>query len=385
MNDVLLALVHPSERAIPPRALARLAREEDWTALMPLVSRLELGALVFERLRNHCAALPARVCEWLDAQHRHTVHRNTALLEVLSRLTCDLRARGIPALVLKGPVLGYLGIGVLVRPFHDLDLLIKPGDLDSAAAMLRSMGFYRVPGAAHHSVFVHPDNTIPTIVEMHVDLADRQRHYRPDIQGIWNRSGRLDLGGQVVDAPGLTDHLLLAIMQLPHHHWSPRLLVDVAALTDRWATAIEWGALVQQAKDWGLRALAGSTFHAIGSIFDLPLPGAAREFAVAESYFRRVQWRIVRRAVLEHLGESGGNVGVIAPFVVLDRFHEAASLTVRTLAMPEMFNTATGTGRAPVRRLLTGASAIPSILHVLGEAVGLPMSRASALAGREKS
>ncbi len=375
MNDLLVLLVRPSTGVLPPHVLRQLARAETWHSLSPIIARYGLGALVYERLQDQPARPPHDIGEWLEAEHRQTASRNAVLLTVLKEIRHLLLSRGVPMLLFKGPVLGHLGAGLFVRPFLDLDILIRPRDAGTATTALKSAGFAEESGTAQHHVLVRPEPPIPAIVEVHVDLFDRDRHYLPDVRSIWERRIDLEIHGQVIAVPSLTDHLLLAMMQLPHHHWNPRLLVDVATIVDRWGDTIEWPELLRRANDWGLRALAGSSLHTIGSVLGVPLPEAARTSIEAEGYFRRVQWRVVRRTAQEQFGGGGNTICAIAPLVVLDRFRDMVSLMAKTAAHRDGGSGSGGATPSGLRRIMTGASSLPSIVSLLGEAAkGIPTS-----------
>jgi hypothetical protein len=285
---------------------------------------------------------------------------------------------------LKGPVLAFLGTGLQTRSFNDLDLLVRPGDLAGASAVLRSRGFAELQ--SHHPchrVFVKTAPPPAAVVEVHFDLIDEERRYVPDLSGVWNRAVPIDLPGLIVSTASITDHLLLTIMQLPHHWWSLRLLVDIAHVATRWTTTIEWGPFTERARVWGMRALAGSTLQAAASLLGLVLPPAAARFAEPDTFVHRLQWRIVRQALSEQLLHDQPRLGPAASRLILDQPNMALALVVRTVLRPSSpggWHTLSCIGR----RLRTGAASLPSLLAILSGTIS-PGHRGVSLVGRGRS
>jgi hypothetical protein len=158
------------------------------------------------------------------------------------------------------------------------------------------------------------------VVEVHFDISDRPRPYRPDIAGIWDRSEETTIFDVPARVPELSDHLLLTLMQLPHHHWAMRLVVDVWQVVLRWGGVVDWRAFLARATAWEMGVLARSTLHALGTMFGVPIPAEALAGSHPSGYFERVQWRIARGAIAEQLEYPfRPKVTWAAPFLMVDR------------------------------------------------------------------
>ena len=366
MNDVIASLIRPAA-SLSPDTVTSLARVQDWRGFCDLVSRTECAALIHERLRNyiHDVHIPQEVSDWLHEQHDLTSKSNGRLLDELGRVTTLLSVMGIPTLVLKGPVLAFLGSGLQVRPFHDLDLLVRPHDLSSTSSALRSLGFVELRNGNHdyHCLFIKMVDHLATVIEVHFDIVDRERRYVPDLPGVWDRATIIDILGHPVYTPSVTDHLLLTIMQLPHHHWAPRLLVDIGHVAARWRETIEWTEFIRRARAWGMRVLAGSTLRAAESLLHVALPPIVARFAEPEGYIQKLQWRLVDGALSEQLRLGPTRLNRATPFLVADRPSVMFSLVIRRTLGPK-----DRAGRqsfsAIVRRLWTGAMSLPPLLSI---------------------
>ncbi len=364
MNELIANLLRPSA-GLSPETVERLAGVREWGTFCALAGKTGCAALIHERLRDHAQRLPADVRGWLQVHHDRTVENNRRLLDELSTVTARFTARSIAGLVLKGPVLALWGTGLETRPFHDLDLLVRSEDLAGASDALRSTGFAEVrSGNPYHRVFVRMTPPPPVIVELHFDIIDGEHRYVPELSGVWNRAVTVDLLGCRVSTPSITDHLLLTVMQLPHHLWTLRLLVDIAHVTSRWESAIDWAGFAERAQAWRMRALAGSTIHAAASLFRLTLPPAAARLTEPKTYVQRVQWHLVQEALCEQFRSSPPQLGRAASWLIFDQPGTALALVVDTLLRTGVrggWKDLSSIGR----RLGAGAASAPALFAIL--------------------
>src|SRR5262249_8153742 len=122
---------------------------------------------------------------------------------------------------------------------------------------------------------------------------------------------------------------LVAMMQLPHHHWHLRLIVEIGTAVERWTDVLDWDTVAERATGWGMKALVGSTVHTLQTVFEVAVPEAMITFVHPKGYFRRIQWQIVRSAVREQLVAARPDAGRLASLVLPDRFSDAVALVAR--------------------------------------------------------
>ncbi len=377
MNNLLLELIRPSAIAIPPSSVERLTRQTDWRAFCSLAHRTSLAPLAYDRLRRHPAFVPEDILDWLRTQYYETVGRNLLQLNNAHEVTAKLSAGGIPVLVLKGLVLAHFGLGLRVRRFSDLDLLVRRHDVEAAATILRSLGYFEVPGPPHgfHQGYIRVNHGPPAGIEVHFDLIDRyDSTIRPDVASVWDRSLEFNILGHSVRAPELSDHLLLAMIQLANHSWPPRLLADIAALASRWSQVIDWESLVARAEAWRMRALMGSTLHIMTSMLQVHLPASVRSYVEPESYLRRVQWHIARQAATEHLSyRPSAKIFRIASVFMVDQLSAVTRLSTRRTFFATGNYGPSRIFSGPVQRFVAGVSSLPRLLRILFKGM-IPMS-----------
>ncbi len=155
---------------------------------------------------------------------------------------------GLEPVVLKGAVLGSLLYAhPALRPGHDLDVLIPPGGLDRARAVLAGLGYARqrrnglLAGAFSHEEAWRRDDTV---VELHRHVTQKPRfHLR--VEDLLARAVSWEDQGLALRRLDDTDQLLTLAIHAAHHqflipllHWNDmRLLVrqgiDLDALARR--------------------------------------------------------------------------------------------------------------------------------------------------------
>ncbi len=368
MNELLLELIRPSATVIRADTVERITRQTDWRAFCSLAYRTGFAPLAYERLRRHPALVPRDVLEWLRSQYYQTTCRNLIQLNTLQEVTTKLSTGGIPVLVLKGLVLAYFGLGLRVRSFSDLDLLVQRQNLQAVRQILRSLGYLEVPGPPHafHQRYLRVHPGPPAGIEVHFDLIERGgSSFCPDLASIWAGSTEVRLLGHIVRAPELSDHLLLVMMQLPHHDWALRLLADVAHVVFRWGGVIDWKSLVERAESWRMRFLVGSTLYVSTALLNVALPPHVGSLFRPESYFRRVQWHIAKEVAMQHLAyKPRPEIFRIAAIFMTDRPKEVGRLWQQALRSIGNRRTDPILVRT-VQRLLVGVLSLPALFAIL--------------------
>lgn len=372
MRDLVSELLRPSAQELSPRTRAQLLGHDDEGAYTHLVST-ELGPLVYQRLQTHRADLAPPVLARLEDQSRLTMEHNAFLVDELEKISATCGAREIPLMVIKGPALAYLTAGLYVRPFHDLDVVVHRHNFQDAAQALHSIGYTEVRtalGHEYHRIFARQGGQAVSLVELHFDLGDRERAIAPDVPGIWHRSKMLTLSQYAVRVPSVTDHLLLTMMQLPHHGWSLRLLTDVGLIVSRRPDEVEWGELACRARAWGMWALAASTLYMLDAMFGVSVPEPVRSEVRPHNYFRRAQWHVVMDAVAVRLAPSTSiRETRLTSLLIQDRIRDVVSLVARRAVSKRDWRTPTSAAVGPARRVMEGASSLPALARILVKSI----------------
>lgn len=218
----------------------------DWLLALPAAVRrrgelLPLLHAVLERERRLDALPPA---ERTAARHAYvaTLARSREIGAALLTLLEDADALGVPVLPLKGALLAFTAYpDPGMRPMLDLDLAVRPGDVERLGARLLARGYQRHGagrrrfdlGYTHHAIYLH--ERAPTI-ELHTRLT-HELGIDGRLEDWFGRalSVAAPALGRPLPAPSWDDQLFFVLAHAATHSFgdSPLWLMDVACLTSQ--------------------------------------------------------------------------------------------------------------------------------------------------------
>jgi len=156
----------------------------------------------------------------------------------IQRVLGSLRAAGIEPILIKGWSIARLYPQPGLRPYGDIDLLVRPEQHLAAA---------RIAGA---------DEFRDCLIDFHpgaFELADRS------IDDLFSRSQLVQCGDEEVRVLGNEDHFaLLAIHLLKHGAWRPLWLCDLGLLLESMSSEFDWELCLgkdQRRSNWILSAV----------------------------------------------------------------------------------------------------------------------------------
>lgn len=124
--------------------------EIDWTAFRTNVEFHRLTGLALAALSADALHLPAGAHEELEDSHRRAMAWALSVERTALRACSALRAEDVDVIVLKGPAFAHRFYpDPSLRPFGDLDLLVRTDDLARAGTVLERMGFARTLPEPH--------------------------------------------------------------------------------------------------------------------------------------------------------------------------------------------------------------------------------------------
>jgi hypothetical protein len=230
----------------------------DWETFITHARRHGLLPLVHDRLRR-CAphAVPPDRFGEIESAVRTRTNHNLKLAAELAQLVAAFRARQIPVLAVKGPVLAQQAYAALgLRLFKDLDLVVHPADMPRALELFRERGFTgksalsprqqaAIRDSEHHFFLKNAQTGVQ--IELHWRLMQTYFGMALDEPGIWRRSVTVPLAGQTVPTLAPDDLVLFQCLHGAKHLWE-RLewVADLAWLFARCRT-LDWGWLASEA------------------------------------------------------------------------------------------------------------------------------------------
>ena len=313
-----LARLQPAPGAVARSAA--LLREPASPAADRLV-RLARAGGVAPLLYRHLAAaggIPRETLLALGAPYFGNIRWNRECLGETAAILAALRSAGVAAMPLKGAVaaLGLLGDEGLYAG-GDIDVLVRPGDLAGAIAVLQGLGYVSGPvaladdlAASYHHALVRGRFW----VELHWNLVELP--FVADPAFWWEGAvfGETSAGPAWVPAP---ERLLLALIRRLHAHgFSPlRLFVLPVAVAGGAAGPIEWDRFPAAARRCRMERVSRFALALMKDLLGADVPEA---LAAPGRARRRLGARVVRalaggppvrqltRVRLLALGDSAG-------------------------------------------------------------------------------
>lgn len=282
-RDWLVACLVALGRRTPPPAppldldWAGVLEAADAEGLVPALARaLEAGTW---------PDVPDDTRRRLRAGFTVSAGRHLLLTRELGMVLRHCTAAGIDLLVLGGPVLAdTVYPHPALRPFRDLDLLVRPADRLRMDHALRALGHRRVADARSLAVDVGFDGA--TIyetpagvrVDLHCALLTQQGYVwsGPDAD-LWERAVPIVAGGETARGLGREDLVLYLTAHLAVHHAlvGLRHAWDIALLLERDLHALDWEALVTRAACWRIRHALYFVLLGARRVFRAPVPASA--------------------------------------------------------------------------------------------------------------
>jgi hypothetical protein len=255
----------------------------DWETLLATADAEDLlPALGHVAAALPAPGLPAGVRERLERALMTARARHLVMTAELARVLRGCRAAGLPVIVLKGPALAETVYPEpALRPFADLDLLVRPEDRLAMDALLRDLGHRR--RADEHSwefdiawdgatLYETPAGVR---VDLHWALLTEARFAcdHREQRGVWDRAAPLTLAGEPALGLGREDLVLHLAAHLAVHHSLAGLLRywDLALVLERTAD-LDWTALAARAVRWRVRRALYFALQGACAAFGAPVP-----------------------------------------------------------------------------------------------------------------
>jgi hypothetical protein len=223
----------------------------DWLRLVQIARDNRVVPLLWRALQQQSAPeVPPHILGDLRDGYRENAISSLRLLDHLFQVTQALAAEGIPAVPLKGVCFAAAWYnGLASRHAGDIDLLIRPSQMDRAHDVLRALGYLRVSDKSHviveghveeslhyrhHSLFLSRDGVL---IELHFTLHNNPYMLPVDVEDIVAQGLRVEVGK--LRLPTMPNALQFAYLAThgARHSWSRlQWLCDIALMVDRTST-----------------------------------------------------------------------------------------------------------------------------------------------------
>ena len=299
----------------------------EWEKCYQLVAANDVAPLVYGIIHDK-GIFPPILEQKLQKAYEHNRVRNIYLFSELKTILRRFEVAGIPNILLKGCALSKeIYGGVALRPVTDMDLLVHPGEIESALKVLKSLGYDSLmPERGVNSsllfeneVLLAKPGPIRTVIEIHWSLLDSPyyQHYL-DMNWFWQTAAKLDFFGAPTFIFSPEAQLLHLCSHLMLHHSGRRLLWqhDIAEVIVHYNDTIDWGVLLDRAK-----------------IFDLIIPTQNILSSVIAKWHLPIESEILKR--LNELQPSSNELKVHA-YLTGDKSSSGRSFLNDLRSMPDI-------------------------------------------------
>jgi hypothetical protein len=199
----------------------------DWDYILKESIRHGVAPLVYNNLKEidslRSLQVPNEILSNFEGIYHATAYKNVTLLEESKRIIRALNEKGINAVPIKGASLAErIYKNIALRPFKDIDLLIRKADLPGARMVLEDLGFrspqYLLPDSFylrnHFNIPFIKHGPIKTYLEIHWGFTDRYMLYTPDMEAVWSE---VPSGRETSAYLSIEDELVYLAMHLEMH------------------------------------------------------------------------------------------------------------------------------------------------------------------------
>lgn len=239
------------------------ARVSYWPAFVETAKREGLAPLVYYYAREaeRQSAMPDQARSLLAGVYHEVLARNTLFLE---RLNVFVRAMGtLPLIILKGACLAreiYPSPGL--RPFSDLDVIVRPENFAEAAACLQGMNYSPLgvlpekpdanPSGLNSVLFQAREHDPAFHLHWHVfnSTSPKYAHADLDMDSLWSAARPCAEGGMILSQ----EHLLLHLAEHALRHSFDRMILlrDLTEVILKAGTAMDWDRVAADGRRFGL-------------------------------------------------------------------------------------------------------------------------------------
>lgn len=277
----------------------------DWDTLVSESARHGTAGLMLKHLSQSPKAekVPAEVMDNLRSIYIRIAASGMQQLAEFMKAAEAIAKEGVQVIVLKGAALVETLYGDMgLRPMSDVDLIIKEDDWPKVCKVLKASRYHPVEQdfvplpqkLTRYDVQTHIQCVSPTdtCLEFQFDLFTMGIGML-DMDGVWERSLEVAIGGREVRVPGPEDQLLHLLVHA-NRHGCARLkwLVDIAEYL-RQRESIDWKLLETIARREKVTAVIYMTIRHIEHLMQTELVPEEILENLKPRVYQRLVWRIL--------------------------------------------------------------------------------------------
>lgn len=258
----------------------------NWGLLLQLAIYHKVYPLAYKTLSKlNDPAVPEHVFDFLRQKYQENAIKALNMTGETVRIVKCLESQGIRVVVLKGaPLASHLYGDIVIRPSGDIDILVKPEELEKAVRIIEDEGYCRIDNEhnltsrqlkiflkAHthsfHLNYWHNEKKVN--LELHWKTGDRGYEFPfPNASNI----NRIEVAGSPLPVLSDEEWLLYLMLHGAGHGWERlRWLVDIKKFMQK---DIDWNKILIIAKNIGMESILSQSLLLANGLLAVPVPGS---------------------------------------------------------------------------------------------------------------
>jgi hypothetical protein len=319
----------PSDRAVEQAAtiLSNKANPVNYDTIIRLANLNQTTPILYKNLKG-LKDIPEDVLTTLKKSYLSTFYYNSRHLKETLKIISLLQEGGIKSIPLKGSfssdvLLGDLGL----YPTSDIDILVRPSDLEKTKGILSKAGYYLSEGVSeqdqmkgtYHITFQNG----AYVIEVHWNLVMRYFNVSPDFW--WEDISEMSHEGLTVLQLVPEKYLLYLIFRLYARAFVPlRYFVFITGLMNK--KEVDWMKLLSYAEELKMKRLISFTLRLLREMLDIELPDTLLQGKV-------YGYSLLRNAVIKGLFNhtSRTHLHMLSYTILLDSPIDIAGVLLRRI------------------------------------------------------
>lgn len=294
------------DKAVINNVKAVLNSGLDWNYIIENALQHGIAPLLYHNLSGLAdERVPVKVVEYLRKLYNGNVARNMLLYDGLSKVLKTFKHAGIDVIVLKGAALAetvYRDIGL--RPFSDVDILVRESDLQRAKKKLSELGYIMdedVSPERYNEEFgcdLYYAGKV-NIMEIHWGIVRKtgsDKYTRIEMERIWERAIPAKIVGVDTLVLSPEDMLLHFCVHLPRHRYNRLIwLCDTLEVIEH--SDIDWEYVIENAEKYRTKAYMYYGLHFTDELLGCDIPEEVLE-ELKPPWFETMVLSVVLKDVL---------------------------------------------------------------------------------------
>lgn len=270
---------------------------EEFDQIAPLLLQSGAGALVWRRIRQTELERSRSAEEFGQSYRLHTLQAAVQKVKIGQLLTA-LKEASIDPLLVKGWAVARRYPEPGLRPYSDIDLIVRPSQYQTALDLIRKI---RISDCT---------------VDLHRGISNMGKL---ETDTLYDRSQCISLGDVEVRIPAEEDHLrMLCFHMLRHGVWRPLWLCDIAVVIETMSADFDWDMCLsgsRREREWIACSIGLAEGLLSAKVDNLPEEARARQIprwlvsAVLRNWDRcsgASQREPLLAALMSRIGDPGG-------------------------------------------------------------------------------